>query len=418
MYKYFSELEKPNDYNVYLKKRSFDRKRDKYISNVCLSDNFLIDYKELFKRIAKIDMLVEGSNEKILLTLMREKNLSYEEWQCIGDFLLKKDEDYFYTKAEMKKIDINANSLKEILTDYLVYCKLFVIMYPAIKEFLLETEKVIEKALEEINVKTKIEIEALKDNNVVYTFPNAWYITPNGFLYNTGTGHNEGNLRNPFYNMVGETLKKEQIVSDVDLNFKIKEILKRGYVTASEFENYSNLIYEIPTILTPEVEYALERYKSILKLNEEEFKRILKKDGCPHIERTYQKKIINLVVGYLAAKTILLQSFKRINDSARKKEIIDSFYKMNFDDILVRYCGFHKVSSIRDKTITTSSLRSIELFKEYLNRGWTLDIIPGIVYDKLKDELIEVDFNWYYIEKYLDNTLNKFDSPGKILIKK
>ena len=33
----------------------------------------------------------------------------------------------------------------------------------------------------------------------IYSWPDSWFITPNGYLYNTGSGHKQGNLLYPYY---------------------------------------------------------------------------------------------------------------------------------------------------------------------------------------------------------------------------
>ena len=86
-------------------------------------------------------------------------------------------------------------------------------------------------------------------------------------------------------------------------------------------------------------------------------------------------------------------------------------------DILIRFSGFHKIESTVDNTITTCSLNGITEFSEYLEKGWNLHIIPGIIYDKNLDKLVEVDFNEYFISKHLDNEIENYEGKGKILIK-
>ena len=46
-----------------------------------------------------------------------------------------------------------------------------------------------------------------------------------------------------------------------------------------------------------------------------------------------------------------------------------------------------------------------------------MHIIPGIIYDKNLDKLVEVDFNEYFISKHLDNEIKNYEGKGKILIK-
>lgn len=136
---------------------------------------------------------------------------------------------------------------------------------------------------------------------------------------------------------------------------------------------------------------------------------------------SFQKNIITLVVGYLAAKDALCNAYRRLDNSLKKQELafqIGKFCAGDLADILVRFAGFHKIESQRNKVITTSSLSGITLFKEYLDHGWNLDIIPGIVYDKYLDRVSLVDFNSIFVEKYLDQELANYHGKGRILIKR
>ena len=252
-------------------------------------------------------------------------------------------------------------------------------------------------------------------------WPNAWYITPNGYLYNTGSGHNEGNLKYPLYNIYN-CLKQNREVPNINHYQHIANILKRGYITYNEFEYYSNLMYKLPTIITPEVEHDRESYKKFLEMSKEEMGNLINysKIKQPSIERSYQKNLITLIIGHLAAESSLYSSFNKINESYHKEKIVNKLqYLTNNDigDILVRFCGFHKIESTVDNTITTSSLNGITEFSEYLHKGWNLHIIPKIIYDRQEDELFSMNFNSYFINKYLDNELEKYEGKGKILIR-
>ena len=141
----------------------------------------------------------------------------------------------------------------------------------------------------------------------------------------------------------------------------------------------------------------------------------------PDPKRSYQSNIIKLVVGHFAAEHDLYNSFRILNDSNNKSKNISNIESITdcyIADVLVRYSGFHKIESQIDKTICSSNLKSIDLFKDYLDKGWNLQLIPAIIYDRYLDEIIEVDFNSYYVEKYLDKKLNEYNGKGKILIKK
>ena len=140
----------------------------------------------------------------------------------------------------------------------------------------------------------------------------------------------------------------------------------------------------------------------------------------PEPERSYQKNLITLIIGHLAAETSLYSSFIKLNESLYKNKLIAQLNTLamnDLKDILIRFSGFHKIESTVDNTITTCSLNGITEFSEYLEKGWNLHIIPGIIYDKNLDKLVEVDFNEYFISKHLDNEIENYEGKGKILIK-
>lgn len=59
----------------------------------------------------------------------------------------------------------------------------------------------------------------------------------------------------------------------------------------------------------------------------------------------------------------------------------------------------------------------IQEFKEYLNHGWSLYIIPKIVYDATLDDVHEMNFSSYFIDCHFDKELSNYEGKGKILIR-
>jgi len=413
MYKYFNELSRLKDFKVYLENFSFEKNRDKYVSDVEIPYNFFKKYNSLFEKIDFIDMLVEGSNEQLLRKSPATAILEYNDYMNLYEFFAMKEEEYGYTKSIKTKINFNIRDLENMFMEYQRYCNYLIDIYPEYKEIISTTINMLKEALKEIKKITVISVPPLSDG-IEYSFPNSWYITPNGYLYNTGSGHKEGNLIRSFCYDILASLKGDKQFPIINKTNQILDILNRQYVTQAEFQNYANLQYTIPTIMTPEVEHDIEVFKSLSKKSWEE---IEKMEKFPATERTYQRNILTLVVGYLSAKTSLFQSMSKINNSSCKKQIAEQLDELPLDDVLVRFCGFHKISSILDKTIVTSSLKSIENFSQYLDNGWTLDIVPGIIYDENKDKLIDVNFDGYYISRYLDKVLSEYNGDGKILVK-
>ena len=421
MYKYFSELEKLKDFKTYLIRESFDKKQDLFTSNITFSDNLLKKIGNLFPKLNKIDELIVALNENLMMKTPECNLSSYETRLSNEEFFQHKDEWYFETHYDLKeKIDLSSWNLQCVLKKIYYNINYLISFYPNYKEFLLSTQQEIRMILNEIEIKQAITILP-KSDGITVNWPNSWYITPNGYLYNTGLGHKTGNLVYSFYKIC-DFLEHNKKVPNINHYKHISNILKRGYITYDEFQNYSHLIYKLPTIITPEVEYDIKRCKNILNMDEEEYKKMITSSEIewPHPERSYQKKLITLIIGHLAAETALHSSFARVNESSHKNEIIMQLRHLTMNDIrdvLVRFSGFHKIESTVDNTITTSSLNGITEFSEYLKKGWNLHIIPRIIYDKNKDKLSEINFNSYFVSKHLDNELAKYEGKGKILIK-
>lgn len=390
MYEYFYELDKPNDFSVLLLKCNY-LEGEFYSVESSLTLDFCIKNINLFANLRKIDNLIEP----LFYEMIENKNRlyyfeDYEKLSVIFNYFSK--EEYEEMKKEKDNLQLKTRDLKIVLEYYKVCIVGLLEIYPDLSCFLTTTIKMIDDALKELDKKRFIRLPY--NNSIMYTFPNAWYITPNGYLYNTGEGHKEGNLIYPYYDIL-DRLKNSQEVPLVDNRNKIRNILKCGYVEDVEFKNYANLVYEIPTVITtdPSLEYQLKK--------------------------SYQKNIATLVIGHLAAEEALYRSFSRMNSSNYKQQLAlyFSLNEITLDDVLVRYCGFHKISSVVDKTITTSSLNAIDDLKLYLDNGWTVDIIPGIVYDRVKDKVENVNFDSYFVSKILNKSLNEYNGKGKILIK-
>ena len=102
--------------------------------------------------------------------------------------------DFF--KDEIKIIN---NDLYKYLNIYRHFCISLNEIYPEFKYFISETLNKIKDLLKELRAKSEIQLPSLPPEHI-YVFPNAWFITPNGYLYNTGgpDGHQNGNLHNSF----------------------------------------------------------------------------------------------------------------------------------------------------------------------------------------------------------------------------
>ena len=407
MYKYYKELDNPNEFYIYLKTFEIDKKNIYHIQNFNISNLSLS--KEIFDGINFIEKLSSGIKESLV------GNISYEKMDIFYSFISHRDEDCCYNDLK-NKIDIDIQDLYSLLYCSIDLANYLIDVVPTFEEKLINIITDLKKSLNNIKEKTSIQLPDKKEYK--YDFPNAWFITKNGYLYNTGTGHKDGNLVYPFYYTIEPLLKNNKNILNYNYLEEINLILKRGYVTQFEFQNYANYYPQLPTIMTSEVELEREKQRKLVGISYDDYKKI-PKDKLPTPERSYQKNIITLIIGYLAAKQDLFNSFVKLNESNNKKNNMEKIMNLTnnyLPDILVRYSGFNKIESQLEKTICTSNLYSIDMFKEYLDNGWTLHIIPGIIYDSYLDSVDVVNFNSYYVEKYLDENINEY--KGKILVKK
>ena len=164
---------------------------------------------------------------------------------------------------------------------------------------------------------------------------------------------------------------------------------------------------------------ALRGMREALAMSEYEHERKVKGDVS---EETAEK--ISAIINELEKGTIV--KAKYFDDGYDKEYIgtikVDVFeqtvklHKLGktipLDDLLVQCCGFHKVNSSREKTITTSSLNYKESFKEYIQNGWEIDYVPKIIIDKEKLYRIEKNGEKIPLEDYY-----QINNNGKKLTK-
>lgn len=256
--------------------------------------------------------------------------------------------------------------------------------------------------------------EGNKEDLFNYIWPNSWYITPNGYLYNSGgeESHKEGNLVYPYdkvkkainneidiiYDFIGNPI--ENTLNNIPYTIPtgpsledIKQILNRGYITYGELIFYTNKIGYFPDGIT-------------------------KDDMMEDISN--QESLIKIVVGHMAAASSFYSAFTKLNATQNPIESLKTLKEVtanDLDDILVRFCGFHKISYQDKKTITTTSYEIESIFREYLNQGWNVELVPKIYYDKHDKEIKETNLDSGFITRYLDDKLEEYKGKGKIIVR-
>lgn len=446
MYKYFKKLENSDEFKIYLVDNWNNWESCYYSNNKDeFTENFYSNFKEVSTYLEIIDCLIEGYFEK------REQNdcddsviMSFETW---------KDENLKHVNDIKNQVKICEEEMDILLYYYIDGCIYLKELYPEYRDFILKVLEMLKNARFALCSKCEIKIKKKKP---AYIIPNAWFITPNGFMYNCNgkiaselKGHKVANLNLDFKN-IEEFLEKNRIIP-YDSRFKeeITKSMKNGYVNALQFQCSFNFVDHLPNVLTREILYTLECYKNVcnyelerdqdpdqwslyseIYLPENKYisvrrkpkRNLMIKIDVEDLKRSYQPNILELYIGLLNARDNLYQSFRRLNVSKHKKELLEKIYGLSWDvwdkylNTLIRFCGFHKVETC-EKKITTSSLYGVELFKEYLKQGWDLYIVPPIVYDSYLDDITEMDMQSYFVRKHFDKVLNEYEDKGRVLVR-
>lgn len=402
MVKYFKELENPNSYYLDLINTRLYNKTDIDLRTLPLE--FFEKYNQLFLKIEKYDLLYEinKKEKKLYLDDCLDIDLEWAYSSFVNGHGL---EDTHLSKNGIDKI----NSLKrEYSKRYtgIDFIEDFEIYFMAIYDQFLHSDNGIMKCsknrvydyLSSAKIMAKYQDKLSKDDEILFDdaldyikkykveiphkdfepvrmyLPNSWYITPYNHLYNTmgPNGHKEANLIYPLYYRV---IRDDNVFNPYGYLQNVKKILEQGFIDKATFDHYTNLIYDFSTIYP-------ENYYNFTKLNKIRYNAMHK--------RTYNPKIVKLVAGIESAHAGLFSFFYYLkNNSCDYYSDLDYIKQFDLDEILVRCCGFHKISSICDKTITTSCVNYEEQFEEYINKGWTIDFVKPIILDPYTKRLQE-----------------------------
>lgn len=414
MIRYFKELEKPNDYYLDLINTRLYGKTN--IDLKVLPLEFFEKYNYLFFKIENFDLLFENNDKRKKLYLNSDIDCSDIplEWayssfingQGLDDMGLSKNGidkmNYFkreYSKKYKGKNFVNdfekyfmaiyyqfvysdngVNCSKNCIFNYLSSAKTMAKYQNKLSK---DDEVLFNDALNYIK-NYKIEIPHKNFEPIRIYLPNSWYITPYNHLYNTmgPDGHKEANLIYPFYYSI---IRDDEVCNPCALLKSAKRSLEQGFIDKFTFDNYTNLMYDFSTIY-PESYYNLSdlekyRYTSLYR-------------------KTYNPRIVKLIAGINSAQAGLFSFFYHLkNNSCDYYSDLDFIKQFDLDEILVRCCGFHKISSICDKTITTSCINYEEEFEEYIRKGWNIDFIKPIILNPYTKRVEEYSDEFLLIKK-------------------
>jgi hypothetical protein len=375
MIRYFSELEKRDNYYITL--IDVDDKGKREVLDYKIPLNFFEKYSDIFKNG---DFLINVfENFDIDQWLKVNFYSDYEkacdislEFESIKEELYGIIEDYNKINACSRDIEYYLYILKRISF-------LFIDLIPNNKELYISYNEKIKEALKDLEKFKIITYEPNKVDNIYQ--PDAWYITPNGYLYNAGKyGHKSRDLTFNYRNIVYDVFNNKNNfdnhkISNYYFNTAV-DIKNNGYITADQFKLFLNYISK-PLYL----------------------------ENVNGIPITREKNINQLVLGIVNAQGCLYEFFEDLciytsNPTSEINKIIE-MTNNDIGDILVRCCGFHKIESTQSKTITTSLINYETAFSEYINNGWNIQFIPPIIINKEEKIIEEYNSDFILIRKIL-----------------
>lgn len=377
MIKYFKELENKKEFYLPLIIDKIIRKEKEYIKKAYVPIEFIVKYSDLFEQGDVLLKIYDNFNidKWYKSNLFTDKDIDdiYLFFESIGD------EDYNYIIEEINSYQVNSHNIYNYLDLLKKITNLFQELLPHNKEYYSIVEKRIINACKELNKYTSIEYSKIETGEY-YIEPDSWYITPNNYLYNPGDGSHQARAISEEYREIKEYIKSgkkfsNHSTSNAYIN-KTKEMGKRGYITKGQFYNYLHYI-NYPMFLE--------------EINNEPI--------------TRERHIFTIIIGIVNSKVGIYKFFEdlclKTDNPKEELEKIIKWTNNDIGDILVRCCGFHKVESTVDKTITTSLINYEEEFKEYIDKGWNIVFIPPIIIDEYDNTIKEYPEEFLKIRKIL-----------------
>ncbi len=375
MIKYYKELE--NRLNYYLPLVNVEDKGKKMIFNYEISLLFIEQYASLFKNGESLISIYKNFN----IDEWFKKNIyiDYENACSVSSEFESIEEEIYWVLDEYRKINFSSRALENYL--YLIkrLSILYIDLFPNNKQYYTSLNNTIVAAIEELKKYNTIYYKQNKVDNIYQ--PDAWYITPNGYLYNAGKyGHSGRDLTFNYNKMKyfinnNENILDNHKISNGYLNLS-KKIKENGYISAGQFKVFLNYISQ-PAYL-----------ESI--------------NGIPV---TRENHIIQLILGIINAQACFYRFFEDLciytKDPKNEIEKIIHWTNNYIGDILVRCCGFHKVESMQEKTITTSCINYENELREYINNGWNVTFISPFIIDEDNECLKEYPEEFLVIRRLL-----------------
>lgn len=379
MVKYFNMLENRKEF--FLALINNQKREEIYSFNCNIPISYIKKYSNLFE---KTEFLIDiYKNFDINQWFDKNVYINYEKVCSVLNEFENIKEEIDWILEDYKKIDCTSKAIQDYL--YLIERLSYIYMdlFPNEREFYALLNKTILEAIEELKIISTVKCKSNKGVNIYQ--PDAWYITPNNYLYNAGEdGHKSRDLTFNYNRLVRLIVNNEIDLSNHDISSsyfnELEEIKENGYITASQFKVYLNYISQ-PVYLN-----------SV--------------SGMPI---TMDKRTIKLVSGIINAQQYFYKFFEDlfINTKSPISEInkIMKWTKNDIGDILVRCCGFHKIESMLEKTITTSCVDYEIQFEEYIKKGWKIQFVSPIIINQKLGEVEKYNNDFIVIRKVLKNLM-------------
>lgn len=383
MYKYFKELEKPNDYTLQL----VDTYDTNNINLHCVPFEFYVKYKTLFEIIKDLKFILKNLDFDDITKFISPDNIEayyqlkefYEEDR---NFLLYGDDDI---KASLGEIIFEFSNYKKFAT---LLCQ---INYLNKKIDWLKSIPLFDAALKDIsNYEKSFKTINKAPKSVEEVLPNAWYITSYGDLYNTGCGHSQTNLRYEIKKINEMDLRNtDELTKEKEKYIKLKnEILARRYITTDEYNHYLNLKYGFASL----------------------------DEG--YLKKCHDPKIIKTIYGTVSAHAGFYRFFEKFSkytlNPNLEREKLKELTVEDASDLFIKALGFSKMGCCGlEKTIVTSNINLIDDFSEYLKRGYDIEYHNPMIINKEKGTIEELDS--LIIKRQLDKQINDYEKnkePG------
>lgn len=375
MIKYQEQLENRKDY--YMPLIDFFENGKKQC-NCQLPISFFVKHENLLtKSKAYIEVFKQIDMEKYYKENVFQNDEKYDKYYDILSEYYSINEGLDYTVESYKKIEIDINEVKYYIYTLGRILNLLKDIYPNNKD--IYNSKLIEckSAYEDIKKYSTIEYDMKSIKHKKVYLPDAWFILPDGTLYNTGNSHKGTSLIYDLDNVENAIKKSNSLKGTSKYYIQAAKRIKNEGFNEWDFKQYINLIY-----------YPYYSDKTH------------EKPTC------HEPNTLNYINGVVRAKIYFYNFFENFQKYISNESEFDNLMdltKSDIADIFVRCCGFYKIESMAKRTITTSDLNYKNSLNKYIEKGWKVDFIPPIIIQREEGKISKLDMKNAFVKKYIEN---------------